>query len=122
VGVHTETVVDDAFAEDRMALARRIATVVRTAMASLPPEDRLVFRMRFEGRMSVADISRALYIEQKPLYRRLQRMLLMLRKSLEQAGIQEEEVNEVLSSRHVDLDFGFEVQPSAPDMVEEEDL
>jgi RNA polymerase sigma factor (sigma-70 family) len=99
---------DTPFESDRTDVARRIAKVVRDTMKLLDEHDRLIFRLRFESGMSVAEVSRTLQIEQKPLYRRLQRALLLLRKRLEAAGVSASDAEEILSSRGTDLDFGFE--------------
>lgn len=96
------------FQSERTDLARRIASVVRETMNNLDEHDRLIFRLHFEGGMSVADVSRTLRLEQKPLYRRLQRALLLLRKHLEAAGVSSGDAEEILSSRNTDLDFGFD--------------
>ncbi len=88
-------------------VSSRIEDIVRATMRDLRDMDRLIFRLRFEGGMSVADISRTLRIEQKPLYRQLQRMLVLLRARLEAAGITAADAASVLASRHRDLDFGF---------------
>ena len=69
------------------AAARQSGAVLAMAVARLAPQDRLVLRMRFEDGCSVADIARALQLEQKPLYRRLERMLGELREALEAAGL-----------------------------------
>jgi RNA polymerase sigma factor for flagellar operon FliA len=88
-------------------LSRRVTIVVREVMRGLDESDRAVFRLRFEGGMSVADIARALRIDQKSLYRRLGRALGLLRKLLEAAGVSSADVEEILLDRNVDLDFGF---------------
>ena len=98
---------DPVFESDRRAMARRIATIVRETMKDLDTHDRLIFRLRYEGDMSVAEVSRVLHIEQKPLYRRLQRALALLRSRLEAAGVSSTEVEEILSRRSTYLDFGF---------------
>lgn len=96
-----------AFASDRRALSRRIAEVVRSVIRDFADDDRLICRLRFEGGMSVAAISRALGIEQKPIYRRVRKCLLVLRKQLEREGICADDVENVLASRDTELDFGF---------------
>jgi RNA polymerase sigma factor (sigma-70 family) len=95
------------FENERVELGRMIAGVIRRSMEDCSEEDRLVCRLRFEAGMSIADISRLLGIEQKPLYRRLDRLLRELRQKLSEAGVDEWVVRDVLSSRAVDLDFGF---------------
>ncbi|HEX2188798.1 MAG TPA: sigma-70 family RNA polymerase sigma factor [Longimicrobiaceae bacterium] len=66
------------------------------ALARLPPEDRLIIRMRFWEGMSVADIARGLHLDQKPLYRRIERAQAQLRGSLEAAGITRDRVRSLL--------------------------
>jgi RNA polymerase sigma factor for flagellar operon FliA len=55
--------------------------IVTQAVAGLSAEDQVVVKLRFWEQMSVADIARKLRVDQKPLYRRLERTM----KSLEQA-------------------------------------
>lgn len=66
------------------------------ALGGLPPEDRLIVRMRFMENISVANIARGLALPQKPLYRRIERALAELRKSLEAAGISRQQVQTLL--------------------------
>jgi RNA polymerase sigma factor for flagellar operon FliA len=79
----------DAFIEaDAGARAARAATTaLRTTIAAMPPEDRLILRMRYEDNATVAEIARALGTDQKPLYRRVERLLADLRTALERAGV-----------------------------------
>ncbi|MCU1347800.1 MAG: polymerase sigma factor, sigma-70 family [Acidobacteria bacterium] len=107
VGATAASVQEAAFASDRRKLSRRVADIIRAAIDRFEEHDRLLFRLRFEGGMSIADISRSLGIEQKPLYRRFQRGLVSLRQRLEEMGIGAEQVNEMLSSQDTDLDFGL---------------
>ena len=68
-----------------------------TALKRLPPEDQVLVRLRFwEGRC-VSDISRALSVPQKRLYRRLERALAQLRNALEASGLSREKVMSFLS-------------------------
>lgn len=63
-----------------------VGAVLSSALAALDSDDRLVLQLRFAEGLSVADVARALAIPQKPLYRRLERSLKVLRVALEQAG------------------------------------
>jgi RNA polymerase sigma factor (sigma-70 family) len=112
---------DPTFASERSALARRVAIIVRSTLRDLEEHDRLIFRLRFEGGLSVADVSRVLRIEQKPLYRRLQRALMRLRKRLEAAGVSAADAEELLTSRSIDLDFGFDSGAPLPPSTDEEE-
>jgi RNA polymerase sigma factor (sigma-70 family) len=78
--------------EERAAAERALAS----AIAEEPAEDQVILRMRFWEGSSVADIARALRIEQKPLYRRLERALGSLRQQLELQGISADHVRALL--------------------------
>ncbi len=78
---------DGVMAEERDAERKAIGDALQRAVESLPPEDRVVVRMRFWEGVSVADIARALDVPQKPLYRRLERALVALRRALERSGV-----------------------------------
>ncbi|HEV2734967.1 MAG TPA: sigma-70 family RNA polymerase sigma factor [Longimicrobiaceae bacterium] len=67
------------------------------ALADLPPEDQLILRLRYWEGFTVAEVARALHLEQKPLYRRIDRDLERLRVSLEAAGVDRESVAGFLS-------------------------
>lgn len=82
-------------AADAAHLATTIAAALRDIMATVPARDRLLLRMRYEQGMTVANISRALREEQKPLYRHLDRLLAGLRRALEDRGVSAAQVQEV---------------------------
>jgi RNA polymerase sigma factor for flagellar operon FliA len=92
-----ETSADGAILHDE-AEAGREATraAIDRAVERLPEEDRTIVRMRFFRGASVAEVARALRIEQKPLYRRLERILQQLRQALEAEGVSIEAVREFL--------------------------
>jgi RNA polymerase sigma factor for flagellar operon FliA len=66
-------------------------------MEQLPPEERHILRMRFADGRSVADVARALRLEQKPLYRRIDQLRARLRVDLERFGVTAEDVRELLA-------------------------
>jgi RNA polymerase sigma factor (sigma-70 family) len=78
--------------EERAAAERALAS----AIAEESAEDQVILRMRFWEGSSVADIARALRVEQKPLYRRLERALGNLRRRLELQGISAAQVRALL--------------------------
>ena len=80
------TVLSIEAAEERDAAERLTAQ----ALATLPAEDQVILRMRFWEGLSIADIARALGLEQKPLYRRIERALIELRRQLESRGFSRE--------------------------------
>jgi RNA polymerase sigma factor (sigma-70 family) len=70
--------------------------IVEAAINSLSVEDRLIVRLRFWEGLSVADIARGLKIQQKPLYRRLDRLLSELRRALTTAGLRPANLEDLL--------------------------
>jgi RNA polymerase sigma factor for flagellar operon FliA len=119
--VPTEDVESAAANRERHRTAARASAVVRDAVAALPKDDRQLFRLHFEGGLTVAEIARALRREQKPIYRRLRRALDWIRTRLEEAGIRRVDAEELIRARGCDLDFGFAdgTAPDGPSMIEE---
>ena len=74
----------------------RVWEALGRAWAKLPDEDRLILKMHFQQGMQVVEIARMLPLDQKPLYRRVERLKAKLRKDLEGEGIGRELVAEVL--------------------------
>ena len=66
-------------------------------MTDLPAEDRVLLRMRFWENLSVAEIARGLHVDQKPLYRRIDRLLTVLRERLTANGVTREQISELLN-------------------------
>jgi RNA polymerase sigma factor for flagellar operon FliA len=89
-------------------ISARAAAVVRETLESLPLEDRMLIRFRFGAELSIADASRLLGVPQRPLYRRIEALLVMLREELERAGVGATEVSDVISAAAADgIDFGL---------------
>lgn len=91
-----------AFADERVAAdeAERqrqgIFVALERVLQRLPPEDRLILRLQYWKGLSVADVARALKLPQKPLYRRIDRILRQLRTELPREGIAPEQLREFL--------------------------
>ena len=81
---------------------------VRVAMATMTAEDRVVLRLRFTANASIAQIARALKLEQRPLYRRIESLLARLRHALEAAGFDAASVDDLIGVPDETLDFGLE--------------
>ena len=73
-------------------LAKRVQGALDRARQTLAPEERLSLKMRFEDSVGVADIARALHLNQKRLYRTIERLLAIIRTSLEAEGLSRDEV------------------------------
>jgi RNA polymerase sigma factor (sigma-70 family) len=94
---------DRLFCDERCDRARRISAALTSALRSLSDQDRVILRLRFQGGLSVADIARALHLEQKSLYRRFDALLRGLRAALETAGIDRAEACELVNRNDVDI-------------------
>ena len=69
-------------------------------LAAMPAEDRLLLKMRFADGIRVADIARTLSLDQKRLYRRLERLVVQLRRALEARGVSACEVLPAIGRGH----------------------
>jgi RNA polymerase sigma factor for flagellar operon FliA len=94
---------------DRTRFARRLSDAVRKSMSRFSAEDQAIIRMHFDADMTVAEIARALNVSQKPIYRRLQRRLDDIRKSLKVAGIDAPTALEVVSDAGIELELGLDL-------------
>jgi RNA polymerase sigma factor (sigma-70 family) len=88
--------------EREIALRSAVAALDR-AMGDFSPDDRLILRLRFEGGMTVPEIARILGLEPRKLYKRLERSFKALRRALEDAGIDQAAVGELLDGPALDL-------------------
>jgi RNA polymerase sigma factor (sigma-70 family) len=90
---------------DRQALSDRIASTLRASLPRFDPQDQLILRLRFDDGRTVPEIASSLGLEQKRLYRRLERLLRGLRVALEAAGISASDANQVLESSTVTFEI-----------------
>ncbi len=103
-------------ARDREHAARRTESTIDGLLDDFDPEDRLILQMRIWDERKVPDIARTLHIEQKKLYKRLEKLFLTLRRGLEKAGVSKSDVAGLLTRGDQELRFGFvpEIRPSGP--------
>jgi RNA polymerase sigma factor (sigma-70 family) len=73
-----------------------VLSALQGVMDGLDTEDRLIVRMHYQEGLTIADVARSLGTEQKPLYRRVERLRQRLRKALEDAGVDRARVREML--------------------------
>jgi hypothetical protein len=93
---------DNVLRGEQEFFAKRVQAALDRARQTLPPEDGLILKMRFEDAVPVADIARALHLNQKRLYRSIEILLAMLRKRLEAEGISREEVGSLFADGALD--------------------
>ena len=88
---------------DRQRAADRLSGALQRLTASFDTQDRLILALRFEDGRAVSEIATLLRLDQKGLYRRLDRLLQNLRKGLEAEGIDGTSVLEILESPAVTI-------------------
>ncbi|HEV2853965.1 MAG TPA: sigma-70 family RNA polymerase sigma factor [Thermoanaerobaculia bacterium] len=82
--------------KERDQMRRRVYMALQRALDTLSKEDKLLIKDRM--RFSVAQIARLRKVEQKPLYRRLDKIYKELEKAMERNGVRRQDVEEVLRS------------------------
>jgi len=109
-----ETVAQDRDLPDAAVMAgdpREISLRIRRALApavkTFLDQDLLILRLRFQDGLGVAEIARALTLEQKPLYRRFESLLRRLRTALEAAGIDREAALDLMSCGDADISLAL---------------
>ncbi len=101
---------------ERECMARRCAEALVPALAQLDPEDRLILQLRFCHARKVPDIARIVSIDQKKLYKKLDKLFVVLRRMLEEAGISRADVDNLLShgDQEIRLNLSEETPPDGP--------
>jgi len=98
--------VDDLIADqERAVIAARVETALKKAMEGLGAQDRLIFALRFHDGRTLVDIAKALRLDQKALYRRVERLLRELHSALEAGGIDGEAALEIFGSAAVSIEW-----------------
>lgn len=92
-------------AAEHASSASSIVNAVRSSLRELPPEDRLLLRLRFATCLTVPEIARSLNLKPFQVYQRLDRRLRKLRTQLEAAGVHAKDVREVIGTDDAPLEF-----------------
>lgn len=82
--------------EEAQEGSHRAREALEEALHALPDQDQVIVRMHYWEGLTLAAIARALRIEQKPLYRRMEANRRRLRAALEERGIEWADVAEML--------------------------
>lgn len=98
----------------RMDMAARISAVVCTFIDSLSGDEQLIFRLRFDCDMTVAQISRSLHRDQQVLYRLLYKRFDALRAELTKVGVDARAVEDLIGSDSTLLDFRLKNRTTRP--------
>jgi len=92
---------------ERQTLSSRMSATIRGVLQRLPEDDQLILQLRFESGMTVAQIARSLHLDQKVLYRRIERHMASIREALERDGLGADAARELMDhGMSLDLDLG----------------
>lgn len=92
----------------RQQAADRLSAALGTVFRQLGAQDRLILSLRFADGRTVAAIATLMGLDQKPLYRRVERVLKQLREALEAEGLSAAAVSDLLDARLPALDWNEE--------------
>lgn len=109
-----DTVEERVRARDRRGASERLSALMTAVIEKMPEDERLILQLRFEGGMAVSQISRVLGIEQKLLYRRLERRMRDIRAELERAGIEPGDALDLIGRDEDLLDFNLGIESRRP--------
>lgn len=98
---------------ERSEAMSRVAGALRKVLASLEPEDRLILRMRFVDGLTIRAIAAGLDLQQRPMYTRVQRLLVEVRRRIELEGIACDEALDLLGEPCSDIEAGLGQPPDA---------
>jgi RNA polymerase sigma factor for flagellar operon FliA len=105
---------DDLLSDERETAARHVSAVLSRELDRLPAEDRLIMKLRFIDAMKVSTMSRMLHIDQKQLYRRIERLVAALREALLAGGVAMSDIGDMLTHGADCLQVDFGSSPQVP--------
>ena len=115
-----DAVEESLLARDRRNTSERLSSLMASVIGSMPEEERLILQLRFEGGMAVSQIARMLHLDQKLLYRRLERRMHDIREELERSGVVSGDVLDLIGRDEELLDFSFGNQNRRPSIGSDE--
>jgi RNA polymerase sigma factor (sigma-70 family) len=68
---------------------------LQNTLKSLPAEDQIILRMKYWNHFSVKNTAKALNLDDKPLYKRIQKTLKHLKSEMERQGIRKEDIEDL---------------------------
>lgn len=89
----------DLLQRDSGGQRRKALAALQNTLDKLPSEDRLLLMMYLKGGFRVSEVARTLRLEQKPLYRRMYKIMKELRIRMEKQGFSREQVRLLLEGR-----------------------
>jgi RNA polymerase sigma factor for flagellar operon FliA len=107
-------------ADERRRASEHLSSIMNAIVARLPEDEQLILQLRFEGGMTVPEIARALQLDQKLLYRRIERRMRDIRKELESTGVASADVLDLIGRDEAVLEFDLGKQNWRPSIGADE--
>jgi RNA polymerase sigma factor (sigma-70 family) len=86
-----------AMQQERASIGRAVAAVLDRCITEADAEDQVILRMRFWAARRVPDIARSLQLDQRKVYKRIERLLLKMRSALLAGGVSRSDIDEILA-------------------------
>ncbi len=99
---------------ERAMSGARLESALNKAMAELEPQDRLILALRYRDGRTIAEIARALRLDQKALYRRADRCRGALSAALQASGIDKAQAMEILRNSAFSVEWTEEKDGTLP--------
>jgi len=92
---------------ERKDTAARVRQLLIAIFEQMPDDERLIFQLKFEQGLTVAQIARALQRDQKLLYRQIERRTREIRTTIEQSGVESQDVLDLIGHDEAFFEFDF---------------
>jgi RNA polymerase sigma factor (sigma-70 family) len=99
---------------ERRATERKAESALAQALGSLEPKDRLALKLRFADGLQIVEIASLLGEPARPLYSRIERALVSVRRSLEAHGLEAGQASELVGWSGLDLRVDYGSLPEIP--------
>lgn len=113
-GTHGGDVEERLLAKERRSASEHLSATMAGVIAKMPEEDRVILQLRFEGGMAVSQIARAFGLDQKLLYRRLEKLMHDMRGLLERSGVAARDALDLIGRDESHLEFSLGNLPPRP--------
>ncbi|HJW95674.1 MAG TPA: sigma-70 family RNA polymerase sigma factor [Thermoanaerobaculia bacterium] len=86
-----------ALEQERAQIARAVAAVLDRCLTDADAEDQIILRMRFWNARRVPDIARVMQLDQRKVYKRIEKLLGRMRHALIAGGVSRADVDQILT-------------------------
>jgi RNA polymerase sigma factor (sigma-70 family) len=76
----------------------RVRGALRATLNALPPQERLILKLRYVDGLSIVQIARLLQIDARPLYRRVERILSQVRRQMHERGVDDRAARQLFAA------------------------